>query len=174
MSERTERQALINAFFRRLVILFVISVVLIFILSEGSYRLLKDPASRDPMTVELVIPEGTADMVAAGQTPPSIPDEMVFVAGDTLLVTNEDDVTHQLDILYIPAGTSASLPLPEANNFALTCSFQPTSYFNLTVRPATTWTSRLSALWYGVPVTTMFLLAYSFIFWPLKPKKTES
>jgi hypothetical protein len=163
-------RVLVNAFIRRFFILLAVSIVIWLLFGEIAYRLVKDPTSRPPGTVELVIPAGTAERVAAGETPPGIPDEMIFVAGDTLVVKNEDNVTHQLDLLYIPAGTSASMTLPEANNFAFTCSFQPNNYFNLTVRQATTFATRLSALWYGVPVTVMFLLAYSFLFWPLRPK----
>jgi hypothetical protein len=167
MNSRT----LVNAFIQRFFILLAVSMAIWLVFGEVAYRLVKDPASRPPGTVELVIPAGTAERVAAGEAPPDIPEEMIFVAGDTLVVKNEDNVTHQLDLLYIPAGTSASMALPQANNFAFTCSFQPNKYFNLTVRQATTFATRLSALWYGVPVTVMFLLAYSFIFWPLKPKQ---
>jgi hypothetical protein len=161
---------LVNAFIRRFLILLGVSSLAWLVFGELAYRLIKDPASRPPTTVELTIPAGTADRVAAGETPPGIPTDLIFVAGDTLLVKNEDRVTHQLDLLYIPAGASASMSLPEANDFAFSCSFQPNNYFNLTVRQATTFATRLSALWYGVPVTVGFLLAYSFIFWPLKPK----
>lgn len=164
---------LVNAFIRRFFIILAISMVAWLILGELAYLLIKDPASRPPTTVELIIPAGTAERVAAGETPPGIPEEMVFVAGDTLLVKNEDSVTHQLDLLFVPAGASASMSLPEANDFAFSCSFQPNNYFNLTVRQATTLVTRLSALWYGVPVTVGFLLAYSFIFWPLKPAQTS-
>jgi hypothetical protein len=165
---------LVNAFIQRFFILLAISILVWLAFGEIAYLLIKDPTSRPPGTVELIIPAGTAERVAAGETPPGIPEEMIFVAGDTLLVKNEDNVTHQLDLLYIPAGASASMTLPEANDFAFSCSFSPNNYFNLTVRQATTWTTRLSALWYGVPVTVMFFLAYSFIFWPLKPQqKTE-
>ena len=36
---------------------------------------------------------------------------MSFVVGDTLVVKNEDSVEHQLGPLWIPAGSSASMPL---------------------------------------------------------------
>ncbi|MFZ6030061.1 MAG: hypothetical protein ACOYYS_20285 [Chloroflexota bacterium] len=170
-ASRQRNRAIVHAFIRRFFVLLAVSTVAWLLFGEIAYRLVKDPASRPPTTVELLIPAGTAARVAAGEAPPGIPDELVFVAGDTLLVKNEDVVTHQLDILYIPAGASASMQLPEANEFAFSCSFQPDNYLNLTVRQATTWTTRLSALWYGVPVTVMLLLAYSFIFWPLKPQE---
>jgi hypothetical protein len=162
---------LVIAFFRRFLLLLVVSTALVLLISEVAYRLTKDPTSRPPGSVELVIPYGTAGKVAAGEAEPSIPADMIFVAGDTLVVKNEDAVAHQLDVLYIPPDSSASMSLGQANEFAFSCSFQPSRYFNITVRQATTWTTRLAALWYGVPVTVMFLLTYSFIFFPLKPRK---
>lgn len=160
---------LFYAFLKRLMILIVISSVAVIAVSELFYQLMKDPTSRAPRTVELVIPPGTAARVAAGESPPGIPKNLVFIVGDTLMVKNEDTVPHQFDLLFIPPGASASMKLGQANDFSFTCSFQVSHYYNLTVKEGTTWMSRLQALWFGVPVTTMFLLTYSFIFWPLRP-----
>ncbi len=162
-------RVVVLAFLKRFAILLAISIVLVFGFSELAYRLMKDPGSRPPGTIELVIPAGTAARVAAGETPPGIPQNLIFVVGDTLLVKNEDSVAHQFDLLYIPPGSSASMKLGHADSFSFTCSFQVSHYYNLTVRQATTWVSRLQVLWYGVPVTVMFLLAYSFVLWPLHP-----
>src|SRR5262245_30282302 len=81
------------------------------LITEASYFLLKTPQERPPQTVELVIPAGTAEHVAQGHESPSIPSDMVFMAGDTLVVRNEDTTSHQLGPLFIPAGASASLYL---------------------------------------------------------------
>ena len=159
---------LVQAFLKRFFILLAVSIVLVMGVSELAYRLMKEPVSRPPGTIELVIPAGTAARVAAGEAAPGIPQDLVFIAGDTLVVKNEDTAAHQLDILYIPPGSSASMKLGHAENYALKCSFQVSRYYNLTVRQATTWVTRLQALWYGVPVTVMFLLVYSFVFWPLR------
>ncbi len=160
---------LIPAFFRRFLILLAVSIVLIGALSEGAYRMMKDPASRPPQRVEIVIPSGTAERIAAGEQRPTIPEDMIFVAGDVLVVKNEDAISHELNALYIPPQTSATFALDQPNELIFSCSFEPSRYLNLSVRQATTWATRLIALWYGVPVTVMLLLAYSFIFWPLKP-----
>ncbi len=159
---------LVHAFLKRLLLLLVISIVVVLAASELAYRLMKDPTSRAPRTVELTIPAGTAARVAAGESPPGIPKNLVFIEGDTLLVKNEDSVSHQFDILFIPPGASASMILGHADNYTFTCSFQVSHYYDLTVKQGVTWVSRLGALWYGVPVTTMFLLSYSFIFWPIR------
>lgn len=160
-------------FFMRFLFLLVISSVVMLGISELGYRLLRDDTSREPETIELVIPVGTSALIERGEPNPAIPAEMIFVVGDVLLVRNEDEVDHELGPLWIPAGKSASLKLDQANDYAYSCSFQPSYYFDLTVRAATTWRDRLGALWYGVPPTVMFLLVYSFIVRPLQPRTTH-
>ena len=168
MQQSIQKKALLEAFFRRAFLLLSLSAVLVLLVSEAAYWLNREETSRSPQIIELAIPAGAADRVAAGEEAPGIPEEMVFVNGDTLLVKNEDRVNHELGPLYIPAGQTASLFLGEANNFTYSCSFRPSQYLNLTVREAVTWKSRLGALWYGTMPTWMFLLVYSFVVRPLK------
>jgi hypothetical protein len=152
----------------RFLIALSISVIFVLVMSEVAFRLQKSTLSRAPQVIELVIPAGTAVKVAAGQLIPSIPEEMIFVVGDQLVVINDDIVDHQLGPLWIPAGTSATLPLTEKSEYAYSCSFQATQYLGLTVREALTWRSRLTALWYAAPPTIMFLMVYSFVLFPIK------
>lgn len=137
------------------------------LISEISYQLLRE-TSRAPKTVELVIPEGTAEQVARGETPPTIPDEMTFVVGDVLLVNNQDVTDHQLGPVWIPANSSASLNLDEVNNFIFACSFQPTSYLGLDVKEPVTIGTRIGGVIFsGIPLGAIIAL-YSLIVWPIK------
>lgn len=155
---------------RRLLILLAISVVAVFLVSELSYRLLREENSRAPGIIQLLIPNGTAQMVADGYREPSIPEDMVFVVGDTLVVENQDSVDHQLGPLWIPAGKSASLPMGEAMNFSYSCSFQLSQYLGVIVREPVTWSSRLGAIALAAPPTMIFLFVYSLVVRPLKPR----
>jgi len=164
-------------FIRRFVFLFVVSAILVMGLSEIAYRILRADTSRGPKTIELVIPNGTAERVAKGEGVPTIPDEIVFVTGDLLVVKNEDIKDHQLGPLFIPAGKSASLPMDEASTYTYTCSFKPTNYLGIDIQSPVGLAERMGALVYGTPSTAMFLLVYSFVVKPLKPdrpKKTDS
>lgn len=153
----------------RLLIVSLISLVLVFLFSEIAFQLQHDRSlNRAPKTVQLVIPEGTAQMVASGEEPPGIPEEMTFVLGDVLEVKNEDSVVHQLGPLYIPPGSTAALPLNESDNFTLGCSFQANNYLGLDVRPPTTITTRLTALFTAGPATILFLFLNSLVFFPIK------
>lgn len=154
---------------RRLLILSLISIVAVLLVSELSYRLLREDSSHAPKTISLVIPNGTAAKVAEGQSEPSIPEDMVFVVGDTLSVENKDVVDHQLGPLWIPAGKTASLLMGEVSNYAYSCSFRPSQYLGIIVRDPVTWSSRMGAVAVSAPPTIVFLLVYSLVARPIKP-----
>ncbi len=154
---------------RRLMILALISISLVLLVSEVSYRLLREDDSRAPRVIQLVIPAGTAKRISAGENEPSIPEDMVFVVGDVLSVKNEDVADHQLGPLWIPAGKIASLPMGQVMNFVYSCSFKPSQYLGITVREPVTWTSRVGAVALAAPPTLVFLFVYSLVARPIKP-----
>ena len=164
--------ALVHAFMGRFFGLLIVSLIFVLLMSEGFYFFIRNDSERAPQTFEITIPAGTAELIAAGESGPEI-SNTVFVVGDTLTVHNLDNTSHELGPIWLPPGTSGSLALGEANDFIFNCSFQSTKFLGLTVRDATTWISRLSALWYGTPPIWMFLLVYSFVLYPLKSESDE-
>ncbi len=137
-------------------------------ISELSFIFLRETA-RAPKVIELVIPGGTAERVARGETPPTIPDSMAFVVGDTLLVKNDDSADHELGPLWIPAGSSATLSLDAVQSYAYACSFQPGKYFGLDVREALTPGTRIYGILYsGLPLGGLIAL-YALVM-PVKKK----
>jgi hypothetical protein len=157
---------------RRVGLSLLAGLLIGFLISEISFQFLKE-SSRAPETIELVIPPGTAEQVARGETPPTIPTEMTFVVGDVLLVRNQDSTDHQLGPLWIPADSSASLNLDEVNNWIFSCSFQPSSYLGLDVQDAVTLGTRIGGIIFsGLPMGAIIAL-YSLIVWPLKSEETE-
>ncbi len=130
--------------------------------SEIPFLLLHDTV-RPPRAITLTIPAGTADLVARGQQPPSIPKDMVFVVGDRLVVRNDDSVTHKLGPLFIPANSSVQLALNQEETVAYECSFQPGKYFGLEVNePLTTGTRIFGIVYIALPMAILFAL-YSFL-----------
>ena len=152
---------------KRLLILFIISLAVVWAVSELAFAIQKEQYDRPPEQVELLIPAGTSQRVEAGEPAPAIPEEMVFVLGDTLLVTNQDVVDHQLGPVWVPSGAQASLVLEEPGKFAYSCSFQPGRYLGLDVRKPTTWGTRLTALGLATPALAFFLFVYSLILRPV-------
>jgi hypothetical protein len=155
---------------RRMLITMLLGIVTGISINEISFLFLKSEAGRAPEQVNLVIPRGTSEKVARGESDATLPDKMVFVVGDTLVVKNEDVVDHRLGPLFIPVGTSASLTLSQPDNLAFTCSFEPGKYLGLDVREAVDFSTRLyGILISGIPMGFLYGL-YSFLVWPVKPE----
>lgn len=162
-----------SSIIKRVVISMLLGIILAAITTEVSYQVLKRE-NREPQRVELVIPAGTADSVAKGEVPPSIPEDMNFVVGDTLVVINQDEVDHQLGPLWIPPGTSASLNLDSEQGYLLQCSFQPTKVFGLDVREPVTLGTRLTGILFaGFPLGALFAV-YSILLTSDKKEKKEA
>jgi len=152
----------------RFVLTIAVGMFLAAVFIEVAFRMEGDTISRPPRTVELDIPPGTAGQVAQGIT--VIPQDLVIVVGDTLLVRNQDAVAHSLGPLFIPAGSSASLTLDQVGDLAYTCSFEPTKFFGLSVQEALTTGVRLEGIVVaGVPFGILIGL-YSLILRPLKSR----
>jgi hypothetical protein len=167
------KRADFSVFVKRMALCGLIALVFVGLISEGAFLIQKDADDRQPQTVELVIPPGTADRIAAGEAVSSLPEEITFVLGDTLLVRNQDDVDHQIGPVWVPPGRSASLEMEKPDRYAYACSFQPSRYLGLDVREPTTISTRLTALGLAVPPTTMFLFFYSLLLFPLNKEGEE-
>jgi hypothetical protein len=107
-----------RAILKRIGLSLALGLALAWVIAEGSFVILRDKSDHTPQRIELVIPAGTADKVAAGQAVPSLPADMVFVVGDTLVVKNQDTTSHQLGPIWVPPGASASLNLDTANRYS--------------------------------------------------------
>src|SRR5688572_21366669 len=151
---------------QRVLVTQLLGILIAIGVNEVSFLFLKSEAGRAPQHIELVIPPGTAEKVAQGESNPALPDKMVFVVGDTLVVKNEDIVDHRLGSLFIPSGASASLILNQSQDMAFTCSFQPDQYLGLNVQEPVTFSTRLFGIFIaGVPLGFLFGL-YSILLWP--------
>jgi hypothetical protein len=156
---------------KRILVSLLIGVVIGAALGEIAFLFLGETA-REPKVIVLEIPAGTAEKVARGEQPPSIPANMVFVVGDVLIVRNEDSADHQLGPLWIPAGASAHLQLSAEESLAYECSFQTTRYIGLDVREPLTLGTRIYGILYaGIPLG-MLIAIYS-VLMPVKKLKHD-
>jgi len=143
----------------RVVFSLLFGLLIAYVISEGSFNLLKRDQDRQPQTITLIIPAGTAARVAAGENPPSIPTDMTFIVGDTLQVINLDAANHQLGPLFIPSGTTATLAFNALGNFDYACSFRADKYFGLTIKKPITITDRiLGVIFAGLPLGILIAL----------------
>ena len=150
---------------KRILLSVVFGLLIGVTVSEVPFLFLRETA-RPPREIVLTIPSGTAEQIARGEQPPSIPENMTFVVGDRLVVTNEDVVDHKLGPLWIPANSSAQLSLDQEENLAYECSFQPGKYFGLDVRePLTPRTRIFGIIYVALPMAILFAL-YSLVVTP--------
>jgi len=157
---------------KRLLISLLAGLLLGVAIGEIPFLFLRETA-RSPQEILLTIPAGTAEQVSRGEQPPSIPSNMIFVVGDTLVVNNQDTVDHKLGPLWIPPNSSARLSLNQEENFAYECTFQKDSYFGLDVREPLTLSTRLDGiLRAGLPVAILIAL-YSLVM-PVKKNENAS
>ena len=151
-----------NTIVKRILISLLVGIAVGAALSEIGFYFLRDTA-RAPQEIVLTIPAGTAEQVARGEQPPTLPENMVFVVGDVLVVKNEDSADHSLGPMWIPSGASAQLELGTEENLAFECSFQPSKYIGLDVRESLTLGTRLyGILFAGLPLGVL-LAIYSFV-----------
>lgn len=143
---------------RRLAVSLALGLLIGILVGEIPFLFMRETA-RPPQTIEITIPPGTAERVAQGEQPPTIPENMIFVIGDVLVINNRDWVDHKLGPLWIPPNTSAQLELSVKQNLAYECSFQPGRYFGLDVREPLTLGTRLYGVFYaGIPMGILIAL----------------
>src|SRR5512138_540452 len=159
---------------RKLLVSSVLGL-LVGILSSEVPFLFTQRTVRPPREIVLTIPAGTAQLVARGQQPPSIPTNMDFVVGDRLVVKNEDSVTHKLGPLLIPANSSAQLALSQTESVSYECSFQPGKYFGLDVgEPLTLGTRIFGIVFVAFPMAILFALYFFFLAGPGEKKNVPA
>ncbi len=163
-----------NPIVRRVTIFAIAGMIFGTVLTEVAFAVMPGMNTRAPRRVVLTIPAGTAQRVAEGQQPPSIPQGMLFVVGDTLVVENDDSVIHQLGPLWIPAGSSASMQLNVAQKYSFQCSFVATKLFGLDVSQALTPGTRMEGVIVGGVPAAIIAALYSFLLWPLKKEASSS
>ena len=157
---------------KRILLSLLIGIVISAAITEISFLTLRE-VNRDKQVIVLTIPPGTAEQVARGEQPPSIPKDMIFIVGDVLIVKNEDSVAHELGPLFIPPDSSAHLEFASEENYSYSCSFTPGKTLGLDVRsPVTVYTRILGILFAGLPLGGL-IAVYSIIVRPLKPKQTK-
>lgn len=162
-----------NAHLKRFLWVMAASMLFGWLVSEVSFRLVNRNVRNTPQRLELVIPAGTAQRVAQGEGDPRLPESMTFIQGDVLVVVNQDDVSHQLGPVWVPAGGSGSLTMGEPNSYSYDCSFQPQETLGVDVQPRlTSWIRVQGVISVGLPSGVLFWL-YSLVIRPVGPRKEE-
>jgi len=162
-----------NFVIKRILLAIALGLLIGALISEAPFLFLRDTA-RGPREITVTIPAGTAEQVARGEQPPSIPENMTFVVGDKLVVKNEDSVDHKLGPLWIPANSTAQLSLDQEASLAYECTFQPGKYLGLDVREPLTSSTRIFGILYVSFPMAILIALYSLIFGPKKKENAPA
>ena len=158
---------------KRVLLSFLIGIAISAVVIELSFLTLRE-VNRDKQVIVLTIPLGTAEQVARGEQPPTIPEDMIFIIGDVLIVKNEDLVAHELGPLFIPPASSAQLEFASEESYSYSCSFTPGRKLGLDVRaPVTPYTRFIGILFAGLPLGGL-IAVYSVIVRPIKKKEEQA
>lgn len=103
-------------------------------LAGASWLALSEGPVRAPEQVLVTIPAGTAKRIAAGGAAPGIPSSVRLVAGDTLVLRNEDAVSHTIGGTTVAPGATLRVPLAAADRGTFLCTFHPGGTIGLDVR----------------------------------------
>lgn len=157
----------------RILVSLVIGILFAVLINEVSFLFMGSGSTRPAQKTQIVIPAGTQQLINSGHAQSIFPDDLNFVIGDELVITNQDSVDHTFGNVFIPKGTSATVVFNSANSFAYECSFEPKKVLGFEVRePLTTSTRLFGILVAGVPLGVM-LYIYSLAASPIKDKSTN-
>ncbi|TAK79509.1 MAG: hypothetical protein EPO16_01880 [Dehalococcoidia bacterium] len=112
-------------------------------------------------TVELVVPQGAAEAVAAGRPDVTLPDRLELRRGDTLAIRNEDVSVHRVGTATVPPGHTVRIAVTTAllGAAGLLCSFHPSGSIGIAplARPGI-WHTAIPTLIAGVPLAFALVL----------------
>lgn len=116
------------------VAIIAVSTLVIGVLSSVAL-LIYTADSRDPVVHNLEIPEGSAELIAAGENPLKIPPTWTFYADDTLVLDNQDDVAHVLGNWVVQPNSVQSFELQPAYGGFFVCTLHPSGGITLSIQP---------------------------------------
>ncbi len=116
------------------VVLIVGSTILVGTLSTIAL-LMYTAGSREPTVHTIVIPDGAYEKIEQGENPLEIPSTWAFLADDTLVLDNQDDVTHVLGSWTVPPNTIRRFELQPAYGGFFVCSLHPNGAITLNIEP---------------------------------------
>lgn len=82
---------------------------------------------------DYLIPPGTADRIAAGESVEIVPAELVVEVGDALRIVNADSVDHIVGVFFVAAGETLTQRFNSAAELTGECSVHASGAFTLRV-----------------------------------------
>ncbi len=92
-------------------------------------------AAPPPREVEVRIPRGTAGEIAAGLDPGVVSPTLSLMAGDALVIENEDTVAHRVGPYLAPPGRTTRVVVEASAAGPFLCTVHPSGQLTLEVAP---------------------------------------
>jgi hypothetical protein len=89
------------------------------------------PDDPEPQVIEVVVPAGTGLLDAADE--PLLPSRLEVRVGDTLVIDNQDDRTHEVGPYVVAAGQRLEHRFTEPGEFVGECSIHPSGQVTIVV-----------------------------------------
>lgn len=96
---------------------------------------LGDDASQTEFDYDYVIPDGTADRIASGETVDIVPAELTVSVGQSIRIVNQDSENHVVGVFYVPAGKTLTQHFNSPGELIGTCDIHESGTFKLVVEP---------------------------------------
>lgn len=90
-------------------------------------------SNREQVTHEYVIPAGTAERIAAGETVEIVPQRLEVHVGDTIRVRNDDSKASNVGIFYVEAGQTVTMRFSSPGTVKGVCDIHPSGEFIIDV-----------------------------------------
>jgi plastocyanin len=88
------------------------------------------------VTHEFVIPAGTAERTARGETVNVVPERLDVKVGDTLRIRNEDVSSQEVGIFNVGAGETVTMKFTTPGKLSGECTIHPSGAFTIQVHDA--------------------------------------
>ena len=116
---------------------FGVTAVVVLTLAAGAWAAFA-PLSTTSREVTYVIPPGTAARVKAGTPITVLPSPVYLTVGvrDTLVLTNDDEVIHQLGPVILGPRQTYRIPFRKPGRFQYACSLHAAGTLTVFIEPA--------------------------------------
>ena len=101
--------------------------------SDRSEALLEPGSAEAAADYAYVIPDGTADRIAAGEPIAILPAALDVAVGEVIRIVNEDTEGHFVGIFFVGAGETVTQRFASPGEFVGNCTVHPSGQLTLTV-----------------------------------------
>ncbi len=101
--------------------------------SAGTGIQITDADSATVFVHDFLIPPGTADRIAAGESVEIVPTELVVKVGDAIRIVNNDTDDHVVGVFFVASGETLTQRFNTVGVLEGECSVHPSGSFTLRV-----------------------------------------